>query len=252
MEPKKYTRKEAKKLMKDYKLKWFWNKSLEEGDIQCFCGVLFSNPIHGYVISYPLYENIDPGHFVNDPKFPVGRPLFRVPDQHPTKWWWRTYFNKEEYEEFIKDKVTVSGERHLTFDELWEKYTYPKTNLDIIEMKNGKIGHVYRSITPNEDALYGHYKGLITDEEFKKFDDIKAAEYEKVISLGMYTTPNPDLMQCPICEIVNSLGYWRTCIPLRYRIREILKFKCKLGYKFLFPNKEISIKCSSAGENNEN
>ena len=219
MEPKKYSRKEAKKLMKQYRLKWTWDSTLGEGDIQCFCGEWFSNPVHGFVISYPLYDNIDIKTFVNDPKFPIGRPLFRVPDKHPTKWWWRTYFNKEEYEEYIKDKVTTSGS-HSTFDEIWEKYWYPKTESDLKEFKNNKIGHVYRSITPNEESLYGHYKGLLPEEEFKANEKENIQNYEKVISLGFYSTPNPNLMRCPICDIVHSIGYWRTCIPLRYKIKE--------------------------------
>ena len=38
MTPKKISRKEAKKLMNEYNLKWIWDSTLGEADIQCFCG----------------------------------------------------------------------------------------------------------------------------------------------------------------------------------------------------------------------
>ena len=38
MEPKQYSKQEAKRLMKQYGLKWTWDSTLGEGDIQCFCG----------------------------------------------------------------------------------------------------------------------------------------------------------------------------------------------------------------------
>ena len=236
MEPKKYSRKEAKKLMNEYNLKWTWDSTLGEADIQCFCGEWFSNPTHGFVISYPLYGNIDITKSVKNPNFPNGRPLYKVPDVYPTNWWWRTYFNKEEYVEYIRDKVSATGS-HTSFDEIWEKYKYPVVESDIEKFKNKPVGHVYRSKLPNKEALYKKYKDLLTDEEFKINEKENISNYEKVISLGLYTTPNPNLIQCPICEIVNSIGYWRTCIPLRYKIKENIRFKHYKLYKFLFRNK---------------
>ena len=82
------------------------------------------------------------------------------------------------------------------------------------------VGHTYRSILALEPVLYGHTKEIVGEDEFHK-DILKKHDlYEKVISLGFYSTPNPNLMKCPICEIVHSIGYWRTCIPLRYKIKE--------------------------------
>lgn len=232
-QPKKYSRKEAKKLMKEYGLKWTWDKLLEEGDIQCFCGEWFSNPTHGFVITYGLFENINLTKFVRDPRFPIGRPLYRAPDgwDSPTRWWLKTFFNKEEYEDYIKDKVTFCGP-HKTFDEIWENTSYPKSDEEGVNFRNQPVGHTWRSIFADQDGLYGKYKDIIGDDDLKDPKEFK--NYEKVISLGFYTTPNPNLMECPICEIVHSIGYWRTCIPFRYKIREKLRYRNRWLYNLLF------------------
>ena len=220
MDPKQYSKQEAKRLMKQYGLKWTWNKVLKEGDIKCFCGKYFTEPDrHGFVITYALYENIDITKFVSDPKFPNGRPIYRVPNEWPTKWWIRTYFNKEEYEDYIKDKVSVTG-RHPTFEEIWENNNYPKTNEEAKEMIGKYVGHTYRSILALEPVLYGYTKEIVGENEFHK-DILKKHDlYEKVISLGLYDTPNPNLLECPICDIVNSICYYNTNIPLWYKIKE--------------------------------
>lgn len=129
--PEKLTKKEAKAFLKKWGLKWHWDKFFGDGDIECFCGNVFSNASKGRVLT--------------------------------------------------------------------------KGNIDIIKEKDAplKVGFWNGSLIIRHG---GQEEWYLQDEN------------------DCYTIPNPKYTDCPVCDVVYQIGYWRTCEPLWMRILEDLGY----------------------------
>ena len=230
--PEQLSKKEAKIIMKKYGLRWRWDKTIHQPDIQCACTEWFSNPSYGYVKELELTDSDEKTGFktfatktlgttdeddlvainsdlIRKPKYTAGLAklgyiftdvdhCYAVTDSN--RWILKTYFSKEEFDEFVKDNPQYTN---LSFDEYW------KQNKFTLET-NSPCGHAYRSIESKEIMQ------IVNDPD--------PSIAEKVISFGFWQTPNPELVRCPICEKVYSIGFWRTAIPLKYKLREEWKF----------------------------
>ena len=203
-EPKRMTKKEAKHFMKRYKLIWEWDSMLNEGDVQCFCGEWWSNPIHGMVrlkdnnvaINGSLFDLVERCE-------PFTELIEKVKDDGETRWFVKTFYNKDQYNNYAKERGFMCKE---SFDEFWKRYKFKEDyNYD-----NYPIGHGYRDI--------------FTGEIFGK----PGKNREQVIAFGFYQTPNPKLVKCPICDELHRIGYYRTLLPVRMKFIEWCN---RRGYK---------------------
>lgn len=222
--PAKLSEKEAKLIMKKYGLHWSWDSTIDQADIKCACGEWFSNPSYGmvkkltlvdkneYSESFMEYKTNDlvvvrtnkiktsaryVANLVKLGYIVVGDECYeRVPQD---EWFFKTYFNKKEFEEFVKKNPQYTK---LSFDNFWRSN---KFNTE----KNMPVGHAYRVLSTNE--VYG---------EGECPENCKYKIADKVVSFGFYQTPNYDLVKCPICAEVHKIGYWRTGIPSKLKRKE--------------------------------
>lgn len=227
-EPIKITDEEAKEIIKKYGLKWRWDKDIKQADIKCPCGEWFSNPSRGMVrelrlvdennrfISFARDDNndlvvVNKYELSHSPKYvadlvKMGYIVFKgrcyeiVPDEGETKWVFKTFFNKQEFEEFVKINPQYTSEG---FDRFWR-------NNKFTNEKNSPVGRAYRVISSGE--IYS------ADEPTP--DSCKCKIADKVISFGFWQTSNPKLTRCPLCEEVHRIGYYRAALPWRFKRKE--------------------------------
>ncbi len=216
----------AKELIKKYNLNWSWDNSTERADIQCACGAWFNTALHGKVkkleivdqnksyISFAdednndlvvvdIYEARHSIKYIKD-LTKLGYILFGgncykiIPED---EWVLKTFFNKDEYEAFIKENPKYGKD---TFDHYWKKYKFNDGKNDL------PVGHAFRVIGTGD--IYSA-EGSVPEKFKRKLVD-------KVVSFGFRDTNNMKLVNCPLCDEVNKIGTWKSCIPLRYKLKE--------------------------------
>ena len=212
--------------------KFYWDSWMHEYDCYCnFCKAIsateprrswkswVSNPDIGYV--WP-----DEIHCKSDYVY-KGKAYVPCPAELYDR---LCFFNKEQYEEEIKDKAG----RFKTFDELWNEELTAK------EIKSN--GNVYG----------GAWRNLLSKNIIAKddIDDADDPNLEKVVTLGWHRTEIEHAVRCPVCddlyEIICRSDY--NPVPFFKRLKEKIVWKAERSKldtmlsNFLYNLKE-TLKC---------
>lgn len=197
--------------------KFYWDSWMHEYDCYCnFCKSFalsdprrtwkswVGNPDIGYV--YPMSNFDDTGYKYK------GKNYIPCPAELYDR---LVFFNKEEYEEEIKDKA---GE-YKSFDELWNvELTYNE-----IASNGNVIGGAWRHLSNEVILAKEHVYGL------------EEKDYEKVVTLGWHRTNIKTAVRCLVCddlyEIICRSDYSPT--PLLKRIHERIYWKWEIAERYI-------------------
>ena len=180
---------------------------IDNFDLQCACGEWMSNPCDGRVKYLGSLKNYKP----SDDTFIYNNKVYQKLDWK--KWHIKTFYNASEFD---KDKVNWAGREDKDFDKVWEEF-YKETTADTIIKPNLPTAG-WRG--PDNKVVY-----------FKRTPVI--GSYERVLSYGYMTTPSPDTVDCPCCDILHRVYSETTSYYPLFGKLKLKVYRTKLYQKIL-------------------